>query len=334
MFSLPIMNTANDSRPLQRMDLNLFKVFEAVYRERNLTRAGEALFLSQSAISHALSRLTSHFDGPLFIRQGRGVAPTVLAERVAPKVASALEDLRLGLSSTREFRPERDVRRLRLAIHVEQEPLVLPELLDVLQKHAPAIRVDCVRLSRGSMTADLSTGRLDLVLDVALAASEELVHVPILQDELCVVAAGLSRLSAQAYSGARHVVVSSRRSGQAQEDVGLGRIGVTRQVVLRCQNYDAAARIVAGSDLMLTLPRRNAELLAPHHGLRIFPLPFAIAATELSLYWHRQNDADVVNRWLRTAVCNVLRGRASTIRRSRKLQAPARSPRSHRKAVR
>jgi DNA-binding transcriptional LysR family regulator len=313
------MNSIDDRQPLHRIDLNLFKVFEAVYRERNLTRAAEGLFLSQSAVSHALSRLAVHFHGPLFIRQGRGVAPTVLAERVAPKVASALEALRSGLSSTREFHPERDVRRLRLAIHVEQEPLVLPQLLGYLREHAPGIRVDCVRLSRGSMAADLSTGRLDLVLDVALAAGPEILQVPILQDELCVMASGPGRLSAEAYAQARHVVVSSRRSGQAQEDVGLSRIGLMRQIVLRCQNYDAAARVAANSALMLTLPRRNAALLAPRHALRVFRLPFAIAPTELYLYWHRQNDTDLVNRWLRTALRSAL---PATATRSRKPSAP------------
>jgi DNA-binding transcriptional LysR family regulator len=319
------MNEIDDLRPLQRVDLNLFKVFEAVYRERNLTRAGEALFLSQSAVSHALSRLAAHFDGPLFVRHGRGVAPTVLAERVAPTVGSALQHLRRGLSAGWEFRPERDVRRLRLAIHVEQEPLVLPRLLVHLREHAPLIRVDCVRLSRGSMTADLSTGRLDLVLDVALVTGPELLHMPVLEDELCVMAATGRRLSAQAYATANHVVVSSRRSGQAQEDLGLGQIGVARQVVLRCQNYDAAAQMVARSGLLLTLPRRNARLLAPRHEVRIVPLPFAIPPSELHLYWHRQNDADPVNRWLRGVLLTALQDGASADARAHRPRARRRS---------
>ncbi len=58
---------------LSRFDLNLFRVFEVVYRERNLTRAAGLLHLSQSAVSHALARLRDQLGDPLFVRQGRGL---------------------------------------------------------------------------------------------------------------------------------------------------------------------------------------------------------------------------------------------------------------------
>ncbi|MBF3246667.1 LysR family transcriptional regulator, partial [Pseudomonas aeruginosa] len=51
------MNQPHEWSPLSRFDLNLFRVFEVVYRERNLTRAAGLLHLSQSAVSHALARL-------------------------------------------------------------------------------------------------------------------------------------------------------------------------------------------------------------------------------------------------------------------------------------
>ena len=51
------MNQPHEWPPLSRLDLNLFRVFEVVYRERNLTRAAALLHLSQSAVSHALARL-------------------------------------------------------------------------------------------------------------------------------------------------------------------------------------------------------------------------------------------------------------------------------------
>jgi DNA-binding transcriptional LysR family regulator len=41
----------------RRIDLNLLRVFDAVFEDRNLLRAGKRLHLSQSAISHALARL-------------------------------------------------------------------------------------------------------------------------------------------------------------------------------------------------------------------------------------------------------------------------------------
>lgn len=50
------------------IDLNLLKVFEIVYDERNIIRAAARLFLTQSAASHALARLRDVLGDPLFIR--------------------------------------------------------------------------------------------------------------------------------------------------------------------------------------------------------------------------------------------------------------------------
>ena len=74
-----------------RIDLNLFVVFDVIYREGNLTRAAEQLNLSQPAVSHALGRLRECFNDPLFERAGRGVAPTPLAKAIIGRVRTALQ---------------------------------------------------------------------------------------------------------------------------------------------------------------------------------------------------------------------------------------------------
>ncbi|NUF34492.1 LysR family transcriptional regulator, partial [Acinetobacter oleivorans] len=75
---------------LARIDLNLFRVFATIYKEKNLTRASEQLFLSQPAVSHALARLREHFNDPLFIRDGHGVMPSILAKRIWPNIEQSL----------------------------------------------------------------------------------------------------------------------------------------------------------------------------------------------------------------------------------------------------
>lgn len=97
------MNQPHEWSPLSRFDLNLFRVFEVVYRERNLTRAAGLLHLSQSAVSHALARLRDQLGDPLFVRQGRGVAPTPLAERLAPGIHDALAGLHRSMNRCQTF---------------------------------------------------------------------------------------------------------------------------------------------------------------------------------------------------------------------------------------
>src|ERR1700757_4596419 len=108
--------TVNLSR-LQRIDLNLFRVFDVVYRERSLSRAAALLYLSQSAVSHALARLREQIGDPLFVRQGRGVPPTPRAGQLPPFTRDALFSLRGGVRRRRPFEPQRDVERVIVAMH-------------------------------------------------------------------------------------------------------------------------------------------------------------------------------------------------------------------------
>ncbi|MDB5314480.1 MAG: LysR family transcriptional regulator, partial [Rhodospirillales bacterium] len=63
----------------EKLDLNLLRVFDAVARERHVTRASQRLNLSQSAVSNALSRLRAALGDELFLRRPGGVEPTALA---------------------------------------------------------------------------------------------------------------------------------------------------------------------------------------------------------------------------------------------------------------
>src|ERR1043165_8966053 len=130
------MNTANRGGVLDQLDLNLRVTFEAIYQERNLTRAAKRLFVTQSAVSHALARLREQLGDALFVRRASGVEPTPITVRLAPKAQPALQPPRRALE-TDEFAPARDLGRVRIAIHEELEPALLPALERRLRAAVP-----------------------------------------------------------------------------------------------------------------------------------------------------------------------------------------------------
>ncbi len=75
---------------LARIDLNLLRVFDAIFEDRNLLLAGKRLNLSQSAISHALGRLRDVLEDDLFVRTAKGMEPTARAEAMAMPLRNAL----------------------------------------------------------------------------------------------------------------------------------------------------------------------------------------------------------------------------------------------------
>ena len=78
---------------LRQIDLNLLLVFEAVYRTRNTTRAGEVLHLTQPAVSNALKRLRDVFDDVLFVKTANGMQPTPRADARLATSASEISTL-------------------------------------------------------------------------------------------------------------------------------------------------------------------------------------------------------------------------------------------------
>ena len=83
--------------PLSRIDLNLFRVMDAVFVHGGISGAARHLHLSQPAVSHALARLREALGDPLFVRQGNRMLPTELTRRVTiidadDKVVSHLGD--------------------------------------------------------------------------------------------------------------------------------------------------------------------------------------------------------------------------------------------------
>jgi len=61
---------------IESFDLNLLISFDALMRERNVSRAAEHLSVSQPAMSNSLKRLRGLLNDPLLVRTTRGMEPT------------------------------------------------------------------------------------------------------------------------------------------------------------------------------------------------------------------------------------------------------------------
>jgi DNA-binding transcriptional LysR family regulator len=93
------------------IDLNLLRIFDILYDERNVTRAAARLFLTQSAVSHALARLREMLGDPLFVRIPSGLRPTERAHQLAPRLRVALSEIR-SVVATPIFDPAKTIQRL------------------------------------------------------------------------------------------------------------------------------------------------------------------------------------------------------------------------------
>ncbi|WP_296932120.1 LysR family transcriptional regulator [uncultured Marinobacter sp.] len=288
---------------LNRLDLNLLHVFDTIYREGSLTRAARALHLTQPAVSHSLSRLRDHFDDPLFTRQGNQMVPTPLARRFLESMRPGLTQIQGAVNQFHAFDPATQRKTYSLGLRDILESTFLPRLMKRLDAY-PELEIVSQRIARRDMETQLAAGKLDFAVDVLLPVSNQTSHELLRRDRLVVLARKDHRLTEAAldmegYLSAKHVLVSSRSEGPGIEDFELSRLGVQRNIRLRCQHYYAACRVVEETDLLLTMPEAYARIIAERANIRIMDPPADLPSIDVHLYWHKAYEREPALIWFR-----------------------------------
>lgn len=300
------MNTSHLN--FNQLDLNLLKAFEAIYQYRQLNKAADRMALTPSAVSHALRRLRTFFDDPLFTRHGRVLVPTATCESLAPDLLASISSLRNLLSGAHAFDPAQSQQSFRISMPEALENNLLPAIASACFSSAPQIKLESIAIDRTRLTDRLSNRELDLAIDVALPLTEPVCHQPLFSDSFCVLGHNLpDKLDTDFYLKAQHVAVSTRAKGLVVEDIGLLKQGMQRDVRIRCQNYQSAAAVAQSSPFLLTAPLQLAAILQQNFRLQLRPLPVSLSAIQLHLYWHQQLEKDPATCWLREIVTNLYR---------------------------
>jgi DNA-binding transcriptional LysR family regulator len=297
---------------LGAMDLNLLVVFDAVMRERNVTRAGEHLGLSQPAMSHALTRLRHMLKDDLFVRSPRGMLPTPRAEQLALPVRAALDGLQHSLEPT-QFTPSEATRSFGIAVDNYSAIVLVGPLAARVSKLAPGVRLEF----RPSGTLDildlLDRGDLDLAIGPWPDQGERFSRLSLLQDGFVAVlrkghpAVGARELSLEEFAALPHLAISSVPYGTDFVDRALARRKLTRRIQLRAP-FRSAAQILATSDMVSVLEQRVADDLVRYRPLVIRRLPHSSPTLETAMIWPRRLDNQPAHRWLRDMVGVTAKG--------------------------
>ena len=287
---------------LSKVDLNLFIVFDAIYTEANLTRAGQIVGITQPAVSNALARLRETFNDPLFVRTAQGMVPTPMAQNIIGPVRNALSLLRVSVQESRIFNPQQAAKTYRISMTDLTEAVILPLLFQRLRRLAPTVVIESFLSKRRETTKELAAGRLDFAVDAPLNTDPQVRHVKLMEDRyVCAMRkghpmAGKDKLTLDDYLSLTHIHISSRRNGLGHVDLALGKMGLQRKIALRSQHYLMASQVLQQTDMVMTVPERFAR----RHELHWFNLPVNdVPMVETHLYWHESTDQDPANRWMR-----------------------------------
>jgi len=300
---------------LRKIDFSLLIVFETLMHERNLTRAGEKLFLCQSAISASLNRLRQFFDDPLFIRMGRTMEPTSRAFEIQLTLTPALDTMAAALGNISEFDPITSATVFRIGLSDDVEYSLLPELLRQLRMEAPQISFVVRRTDHSLLAHQLSTGEVSLGICHCrdLPANAKRKFLRSIRPSVLSANAYAGALDINEYSNRPHVSVSVNGETSDYIDRALGSLGRQRQVVLAVPQYSALKTLLEGTDLLAVVPDYVAKSMTRQGGLRVDPVPMPLPALDLSMSWSATLDNDPAERWLRSRFSHYLSEKNATL---------------------
>lgn len=295
-------------------DLNLLKVFDALWRERSVTRAGDRVGLSQPAVSAALNRLRQACNDQLFIRHGNDMVPTPRAESLADPIRAALAQLEGALTGEERFAPADAERTFTLMGADFFSSYLVPRLAAQLATAAPKIALSFLDSARGDVERLLRDDLIDIALERPLDLPDWVARKDFFLSPFVIIAArnhsdikraGVKpggKLPIELFCRLPHAIRTIDGSLRGQVDEALERTGRCRSVLLGVPHFHGVAAVVAQTKMIAAVPVQFARLVAGEMELAIYELPIKTPAPQIRLYWHQRHDRNPAHVWLREQI--------------------------------
>jgi LysR family transcriptional regulator, nod-box dependent transcriptional activator len=296
---------------LVQFDLNLLVALDALLRERNVTRAGQRIGLSQPAMSGTLARLRDLFHDDLLVRVGRNLELTPLAQELGEPLRQCIERIEDMMDHRRSFSPARESRSFTVAASDYAAFMLLPPLLDRLGREAPGVTVKFTQLDARSQEL-LANDRIDFVVMPSEIETNNPGELLFMDHWVCAVwskhpSLG-DRLSAEQFCALSHVGYAlPENDGRSVADLHLSHLQVRPRVAATTASFLMAPFLLRGTPLITVTHRRLAARIKDAADIKIFEPPYPMPDIHESVYWNPRHAGTPSHRWLRSVFVDIAR---------------------------
>ena len=307
---------------LTRFDLNLLVVLDALLAERHVGRAAARLHLSQSATSHALSRLRAALDDPLFIRNPKGIEPTPRALALAPRLTGILDEVR-GMTTRRgPLDPARITRAFAIAATDYALLTVMAPALAPVHAAAPRATLRLEPLDPHTLVQRLDAGELDLAIGAGgfAAIPQRFESIPLFEERFVGIArrdhpalvrrARKYSMRLDDFEAAPQVLVSPKGDARGVVDDALEAMRRKRRVIATTASFIAAPFLIGASDFVAVIAERAAKPLARAANLVCFELPLELAPWTVYLGRSASRATEAEIDWLTRTIVEAVKSSA------------------------
>ncbi len=289
----------------QRLDLNLLVALRQLLADTSVTRAAQALHITQPAMSGILARLREFFDDPLIVQVGRRMERTPLGQSLVEPVAELLVRIDATLGIRPGFDPATTQRRFSIVASDYVAQVLLTDVLRSVHDQAPGARIDLKKPAQDS-AAQLDAGEIDLLITPDAFGAASQAACTLFEDGFCVLVDRATstlgnELTLEQYLGLGHVVYESQ--GKPFFDRWFDRThGEIRRIEVSTHGFQSLPSLVIGTRRVATVPRRLAKQMAAILPVREVQLNFALPRLVEVLQWHQVRELDPGLLWLRTLI--------------------------------
>ena len=295
---------------MKRFDLNLLNTFDALWRERNVTRAARRLNVTQPAVSNALSRLRETFGDELFIRTPSGVEPTERCAEIAIDVREALRHVERTLASHDTFDPATSERTFRIGALDYNDHVVLPPLMEMLRAEAPLIDLRISPIQLNNAFEELDSGDLDFQFFGGTEPPKRITFEHMMDEHFVLIMREghpycCENMTLESYAALTHITFSTRGDSHTKIDEYLAEQGLQRRVALTSSHHTSIAETVRDTDMVALSPSRLARRYVSSGGVIAVTPPVEFPGFSMNLYWSRRLNSDPGAMWLRDKLREV-----------------------------
>lgn len=303
---------------MAKLDIDWLGIFVEVYQLQSVSKAAQRLGIAQANASIALNKLRRHFGDPLFTRTSRGMEPTPRATSIYPELHEALARIRRAQGASAAFSPSDTRRQFRICMTDISEIVLLPTLVNHLQRVAPHVSLEAENIS-GDTRQRLESGEVDIAVGFMPDLEAGIYQQALFEQDFVCLASGRhprarGKLDRRTFFNEGHLVVTTSGTGHAIVDKILAQSGAERRIVLRVPSFLGVARIVADTELLVVVPRLLGERLAAQARVQIFRPPVRLPSYKVKQHWHERFNAEPGNIWLRNTIAELFTARASSRR--------------------
>lgn len=298
---------------ISKINLNLLLSFDALLAERNVTKAGEKLFITQSAMSNALNQLREIFQDELFIRGGTSMVPTQKALELQPHIAQFVRSTKQIFEAGESFDPATSERVFKLGMSDIMEFSLLPYIIERIQRQAPHVQLQIEHMNSLEDEVPFLYHNVELGITISLNMHSALNHDCLFTVAGVVVARKNHPLlqhhdiTLDQFLAAKHIRVQYLKDWHyTNVDKTLKKMGYKRHVVLNMPHVFPAFAALQRSDLICTMPDLLSQDLAKKFNIKTQPLPFEVPKVHIVQGWHKQNENDAGLIWLRQVIKQIV----------------------------